>query len=193
MLVMNRFISKLMEFEHLLPKQLPLHPITGTKEEYLKRQPIVLEQVSEIMMGSENFRKFSHTFDSTDAKNRVDLVDVLAQKLKIMGTLVRVMYHMEELAKAPMDPCVCCERFVEEVKFIVGSKNVRLFLVDDKKSLIWEWIPGQAHPVKRPFTVSAGFDAMRCYLFSKSVVGSHLSRQQAGHIFLTSSEWPCVS
>lgn len=154
--LVHRYLGRLMECQNASVGELPLHPITGSQSEFMKRQPVVLEQMSNILAGFDHARKFRETIDLDDAKCRQDMVDVIARQFKFMGMLMRVMYCVEDLSKAPMDPAVCCQRFVEEVKLLVNAKTVRLWLVDEKKSLIWEWIPGQGKPVQRHFVVSGG-------------------------------------
>jgi hypothetical protein len=150
-----RYMSRLMQCHQASPGDLPLHSMTGTEAEFLKRQPLVLDQVADILSGSENFKKLRNIIDSCDAKCRVDMVDVLAGQVKFVGMLLRVMHSLEDLSKSPLDPSVNCQHFVQEVKQLIGANNVRLWLVDDKKSLIWEWVPGQREAIKRPFVVSS--------------------------------------
>jgi hypothetical protein len=103
------YLAKLMECHHASPGELPLEPLTGSHAEFFKRQPIVLEQVKEILTGSDHFKKFRQTIDSADVKCRVDIVDAIARQLKFVGMLMRVMYCVEVLSKSPMDPSVCCQ------------------------------------------------------------------------------------
>ena len=149
--MLPRYMNLLMEYHQALPGQLPVEPITGSEAEFLKRQSVVLEEVAAILAGSENFRQMRDIIDTADAKCRVDMVNVLARQLKFTGKLVHGMHSMNELAKLPMDPSFCCDLFVEEIKKLVGGQRVRLWLVDEKKSCIWEHDPEQANPAKRPF------------------------------------------
>ena len=154
--LISRYFARLMECQQASPGELPLHSITGSEVEFLKRQPILLEQISNMLSGSENSKKFVQIIDSADAKCRMDMVDVLAKQIKLVGMLMRVMYCVEDLSRVPLDPLVCFRRFMQEVKMLVGAHEVRLWIVDDKKSLIWEWTPDQDKPDKRPFALSSG-------------------------------------
>ena len=168
--LIEQYLLRLMECHDAAPGAPPLDSISGSQSEFMKRQPIVLEQVSSLLAGSKNFKNFRETIDSADAKSRVDMVDVIARQFKYVGMLMRVMYCVEDLCKAPLDHSVCCQRFVEEVKLLVGAEHVRLWLVDSKNSLIWEWKAAQGKPVKRPFVVSTGAalteNVLRKHVFS---------------------------
>lgn len=150
------YFAKLMECHQASPGELPPNPITGSEADFLKKQPVLLDQISKMMSGSENFKKFVQIIDSADAKCRVDMVDVLTKQFKLLGMLMRVMYCVEDLSRAPIDPLVCLQRFKEEVKMLVEAHHVRVWIVEEKKSLIWEWRPDQDKPEKRPFDLSAG-------------------------------------
>jgi GAF domain-containing protein len=154
--LLPQYMNMLMECHQASPGQLPMHHMTGSEAEFLKRQPIVLEELAAILTGSEDFRKLRDTIDTADAKCRVDMVNVLARQLKLVGKLVHAMYSVKELSTLPMDPCVCCDLFVEDVKKHVACNIVRLWLVDEKNSYIWEHDPSQENPVKRRFVVSKG-------------------------------------
>jgi len=114
-----RYLARLMQCQHSSPGELPLAPITGSRAEFVKRQPMLLREVSAILSGSENFKRFCEIIDSADIKCRVDMFDVLARQLKMVGMLMRVAYCAEHMSQAPMDPSVCCKRFVHEVKLLI--------------------------------------------------------------------------
>ena len=148
------YMKRLLRIDNASPGALPSHPITGSEDEFLKRQPLVLEQVNRILGGADDFKDFIDAINKCGAKGRVDMLNVVAQQFKRIGMLSRAMHCLVGISSSPLDPAASWSHFVSEVHLLLGASKVRLWLVDEQRSLIWEWDPSGHEREKRPFVMT---------------------------------------
>ena len=121
------------------------------RSELEKRRMLVHRSVEKLLAGFPAEDEFRVAVDALDKKARADTLAQVASEFSVLALFNRTLRSISKLNESGLDLVGCCDLFQQEVKALLQAQYVRLWMVDQENSQIWEWVGQEKHPRKRSF------------------------------------------
>ena len=116
-----------------------------------KRRSIVHSCIEKLLANQSVEHAFHDAVDALDQKTRSDMLEEVASEFSALGVMARTLESMLRISACGFDLESCCESFMREIKILLNTQHVRLWMVDPGNAQIWEWAGNERHPRKRSY------------------------------------------